>query len=134
MNKIIKLNQLLKNIKPKLSVESYIFCTIKYSDKVGLKNLDPLCTFKEDEGLTLILEKSSALKNGFKSEQVFKKITLQVYSNLADIGLTSVISTCLSDDGISANIVAGFYHDHIFVPSDKADKAFNILNSLSEKS
>jgi len=33
--------------------------------------------------------------------------------------------------GISANVIAGFYHDHLFVPSDDADKAVAALLELT---
>ena len=46
------------------------------------------------------------------------------------VGLTAAFSTALGNAGISANVVAAYYHDHIFVPTDKAEKALNVLQGM----
>lgn len=79
--------------------------------------------------MTLILLKETAVKYGLTFDSVFGCITLTVHSSLDAVGLTAAVSKKLSDRKISANIVAGFYHDHIFVPAEKADLA---LKALSE--
>ena len=131
MNGISELRLLLKNMQPNLSDKEYVFCTVHSFDPDSIINLNPLCTFKEEEGLTIVLEKKSALKAHFKFSEVFKKITLEVHSSLKAVGLTAAVSTALADKGISANVIAAYYHDHIFVPASKADIALNILKSLS---
>ena len=61
---------------------------------------------------------------------VFRLISLHVHSSLDAVGLTAAFSTALGNAGISANVVAAYYHDHIFVPTDKADKALNVLQGM----
>jgi hypothetical protein len=57
-------------------------------------------------------------------------ITLRVHSSLAAVGLTAAVAAALSDHGISANVVAAYCHDHIFVPADRAEEALAALRSL----
>jgi hypothetical protein len=61
-------------------------------------------------------------------------ITLRVRSALDAVGLTAAVSTELAANGISCNIVAGYYHDHLFVPEDDADYAVALLRELSARS
>ncbi len=132
MSGILELDVLLKNMHPHLSDEEYVFCTIQSSNIESIRTLNPICTFKEDEGLTVVLEKASALKANLQFHEVFKKITLQVHSSLESVGLTAAVSNALASKDISANIIAAYYHDHIFVPSGKSEIALNVLKSFSK--
>ncbi len=58
-------------------------------------------------------------------------ITLQVHSALDAVGLTAAFSTALAEHGISANVVAGYYHDHLLVPIDDVDRALAALRELA---
>lgn len=116
---------------PELSKEEYVFCTIQ-SDIATVNQLEPLCVFKEDEGLTLVIEKFKAEENALEFSTTFNKITLKVHSSLEAVGLTAAVATALTQKGISANVIAAFYHDHIFVPSDKAAIAIEALLLLSK--
>jgi hypothetical protein len=60
-------------------------------------------------------------------------ITLSVNSDLQSVGLTAAFATALGNAGISCNVFAGAYHDHIFVPVDLAEKAMHELRSLQER-
>lgn len=122
---------LLKNMSPILNDEEYVFITMSghYGDHT---HLEPLCTFMEKEGLTLIIPKRTAAANSIKVDEVFKNITLEVHSSLDAVGLTAAVSTKLAEDGISANVVAAYYHDHIFVQAALADKALESLKELSK--
>ncbi len=130
---ITKLELLLQNIAPVLATEEFVFCVIEEGSYGDLRELNPVGSFLEDEGLTLILEKSVAAKNGLFFECVFRKITLQVHSSLEAVGLTGRVAAALTERGISANVVAAHYHDHIFVPADRAQEALQALSLLSEQ-
>ena len=69
---------------------------------------------------------------GLSPEGPMARITLTIHSALEAVGLTAAVSTALADHGISANMVAGFHHDHIFLPAKDADRALNILLDLSD--
>ncbi len=59
------------------------------------------------------------------------RITLNVHSALEAVGLTAAVATALTREGISANVVAAYYHDHIFVPEVDAERALEALRALS---
>jgi hypothetical protein len=58
-------------------------------------------------------------------------ITLTVYSSLEAVGLTAAFSAALSEAGISCNVVAAFYHDHIFVAKEDTERTIEVLNRFS---
>ena len=58
-------------------------------------------------------------------------ITLEVRSALDAVGLTAAVSRALADAAISANVVAGVHHDHVFVPHDETDAAVGVLSALA---
>ncbi len=95
-------------------------------------NLDPIATFREQEGLTLVLEQQKAMDANLSVEGIFSLITLTVHSSLEAVGLTAAFATKLGEHGISANVIAGYYHDHIFVQKEKAQAAMNALREFSE--
>lgn len=130
MTGIVELEILLKSMSPEIQKGEYVFCTV--SGKLAdYAHLNPLATFVESEGLTLILSAAEADKAQMDYEGLFKQITLTVHSSLDAVGLTAAISAKLTAFDISANVVAAYYHDHVFVPKDKADLALEALNSFS---
>jgi len=88
-------------------------------------------TFAEDEGLTLIVGQAAADQAGLPYEIPTAWITLTVHSSLAGVGLTAAISAALADAGISCNIVAAAFHDHLFVPVELGPTALEVLHQLS---
>ena len=120
---------LLKNLSPALHDEEYVFVSLPgdYGDHAHLK---PLCSFKEREGLGLIVPKVMAASHGLDTESVFRMITLEVHSSLDAVGLTAAVASKLSDEGISANVVAATYHDHVFVQSCQAERALQVLRDM----
>jgi uncharacterized protein len=125
------LQTLIKNMKPVLSEQDYVFCTLGKVLDDEILTLNPLCMMQEEEGITLILEKAVADKAGFPYSGVYHKITLLVHSSLEAVGLTAAFSKALTDHDISANVIAGYYHDHIFVPKAKASRAMKALQELT---
>lgn len=79
----------------------------------------------------MVLTKENADKAGLKYESIFKCITLNVHSSLEAVGLTAEVSRRLAQRGVSANIMAAYYHDHILVPAEKAADALSALRDLS---
>ena len=107
------LQLLLKSMKPEHNEGDYVFCKV---DQLGSLNLDEVeMFFKEKEAITLILKKEIAAKLNLEYSITMSWITLSVHSSLEAVGLTAAFSKALSDAGISCNVVAAFYHDHIFV-------------------
>lgn len=127
---ITDLQQLLQSMAPELKAGEYVFCTVQ-GDLATYVGLSPIATFYESEGLTLVLSKVSADSGNLAYETTFRMITLTVHSSLEAVGLTAAVASKLAEQGISANVIAAFYHDHVFVQSEKADEALIALQSFS---
>ena len=125
-----KLDILLKTMKPKLNEGKFVFCEVESLKSIDIDEV--LMTFKEQESITVILEKKIADKLHLKYVYISSWITLTVHSSLEAVGLTAAFSKALSENGISCNVVAAFYHDHIFVDQNDAVKAMEVLNKFSE--
>jgi len=127
---IKELETLLQSMSPELQAGEFVFCTVEkaLSEVVSLQ---PVATFREQEGLTVIVEKQQAEQASLEFDGVFKMITLTVHSSLDAVGLTAAVATKLAEHGISANVVAAFYHDHIFVQTDKAEQAMAALKEFA---
>lgn len=139
MAPIIDLNQLITNMRPVLLDEIWYYCQIK--DEIANKEIlsAAFAIIRETESITLILPQQQAdtISQDQKGEKVstpFRRIELQVFSSLEAVGLTAVISQCLQEHSISANVIAGFHHDHIFIPEEDAQKAIEALTRLSNSS
>ena len=117
----------LKNLNPVLLEGEYVFCTFLSSIYGDHDKLNPIASFNEKEGLTLVVKKEIAKFNNLEFKDTFKCISLNLISSLTSVGLTALISKVLADNEISANIYAGYYHDHIFVPLEKANDALKLL-------
>ena len=117
----------LKNLNPVLLEDEYVFCTFLSSIYGDHNKLNPIASFNEKEGLTLVVKKEIAKFNNLEFKDTFKCISLNLISSLTSVGLTALISKALADNEISANIYAGYYHDHIFVPLEKASDALKLL-------
>ncbi len=126
------LKKLLRNMSPTLDDQEYVFITTQNLLNEMIK-FNPLCSFVEEEGLTLIIKKRIAIEQGLKFDGVFKKITLRVHSSLDAVGLTAMVASKLKDNNISANVVAAYYHDHIFVQSSLSERALNCLRDLTHE-
>jgi uncharacterized protein len=126
------IRKLLKNMKPERNEGEFVFCTVDSMQRAAA--LQPLCLFQEKEGVTVILPKKQADDESFPYSGVYAWITLTVHSSLEAVGLTAAVSNALADANISCNVVAAYYHDHIFVPIADADRAREALLAITIKS
>jgi GNAT superfamily N-acetyltransferase len=121
---------LLRTLEPRLRAEPFVFCTVAPAAHEAL-GVVPLGLFREDEGVTLILERAAAAAAGLPHELLWACITLTVHSSLTAVGLISAVSARLAAAGISVNPVAAYHHDHLFVPWDARDRALAELVALA---
>jgi uncharacterized protein len=126
----VDLQKLIKGMKPELNKGEYVYCLADSKEKATV--LDPLCYFLENEGVTVILPKEKADAGNIPYTMTCAWITLTVHSSLEAVGLTAAVSKSLTEANISCNVVAAFYHDHIFVPVKDAERAMNVLQKLTE--
>ncbi|MBD5781665.1 ACT domain-containing protein [Pelagicoccus sp. NFK12] len=126
-----ELGKLLVTLQPVLLREEFVFLTFADGSYGERSHLRPIVSVRESEGLSLVVPRARADEEGLAYESVFRAITLNVHSSLQAVGLTAVVARALADRGISANVVAGFFHDHVFVPVDRSEEALAAIASLS---
>lgn len=124
------LEKLLKSMKPQHNIGDYVFCKVENLENLNLDDVEMF--FKEKEAITLILKKEIAEQLNLEYSIVMSWLTLTVHSSLEAVGLTAAFSKALSENGISCNVVAAFYHDHIFVNTKDTVEAMKVLNAFSE--
>lgn len=124
------LRMLLRQMKPKLQPGTFVFCTIPAGQRVP-SALNPLLTFREEDGTALVISREEAEAEHLAFAFPSRLITLTVHSALDAVGFLAAVTAPLAEAGISANAVSAFYHDHLFVPVDRADEAIAVLRELS---
>ncbi len=124
------LSALLAGLAPRLDTEPYWFVTVPSA--AALPSVDVLATFREREGLSAIVGRDE-IAAGAAGEGPYARIELGVHSSLEAVGLTAAVATALSAHGISANVVAAYHHDHVFVAWDDRDTALSVLHGLETR-
>lgn len=118
---------MVAGMSPELKPGRYVFCSAGEREWAAL---DPLAMFREDEGVSLVLDVDAATTAGLPVEDPMALITLNVYSALGGVGLTAAVASALAEAGIACNMVAALNHDHVFVPADRAEQALDVLRAL----
>lgn len=120
---------LLRSINPILQPGEFAILTVSLTMREAAE-LNPIGLFHEEEGLTVILP--LPLPDGLTDEDPprFRQITLAVHSSLEAVGFLAAVTRLLADKAISTNAVAGYFHDHLFVPTDRAEEAVALLHSM----
>lgn len=129
---ISNLAVLLSSMEPALHAGVYAYCVVPHGADISA--LSPVATVSESEGLTLILSEEQAINAGLSVLLRAAWITLTVHSDLQAVGLTAAFAVALGRAGISCNVVAGAFHDHIFVPVERAQQALAALEALQQES
>ena len=127
---ILDLGVLLSSMEPQLQDGVFRYCTVPPGTAVP-DDCHPVVTVEEAEGTTLVLTSAEADKAGLVGDFRCSWITLTVNSALEAVGLTAAVAAALSRDEIPCNVVAGFHHDHLFVPVDRAAAAMSALRALA---
>ncbi|WP_285713579.1 ACT domain-containing protein [Erythrobacter oryzae] len=108
---------MLAGMAPALDARRWAFALVD-----GAAPDEAFAIVREDEGTTAILPDPAG---------DFARITLTVHSALDGVGLTAAVAGVLAERGIACNVVAGFHHDHLFVPFERAEEAVRALAALS---
>ena len=115
---------MIANMTPVLNARSWCFVAVTPDRAPELLGA-AIGTFREDEGVTAIVPAELA-----EDAPAFARITLTVHSDLEGVGLTAAVSTALAEAGIACNVVAALHHDHLFVPTARAEEAVEVLAEL----
>ncbi|MBQ4877482.1 ACT domain-containing protein [Pseudoalteromonas luteoviolacea] len=126
------LSVLLASMEPVLSTQLYVYCVVSERQLAHLSLSKIHGMFREKEGVTVIISKAYVQEADINYQGDYRCITLNVHSSLEAVGLTAAFAAALGEEGLSANVVAGYYHDHIFVQNECADKALQCLIKLSQ--
>jgi hypothetical protein len=124
------LRTILRSLEPVLHEDIYAYCAVAHGTDISA--LGPVATVREHEGLTIVVAESQAIAAGLSVLLRAAWITLNVHSDLQSVGLTAEVSQALSQANISCNVIAGSFHDHIFVPIASAQAAFKVLQDLQQ--
>ena len=124
------IESLIRTMQPALNPGCYAFATPVNDRPIDLESV--IAFIREPEGTSVVLSEDLALEQGLQIYFRAAWITLTVNSDLKAIGLTAAFATALGRANISCNVIAGCYHDHIFVPIELADLAMRTLRQLQE--
>lgn len=127
---VTDLKQLLIHLQPVPDDRTFVFVVILEPDKT--LEQDAFAIIREAEGTTLILEQARADDAQLPYAYTAARITLRVHSDLAAVGLTAAVSRVLAEARISCNVVAGYFHDHLFVPYKQRAQALTCLLNLTK--
>lgn len=120
------LERLLIDLAPALMPETYVFAQTDERSPPGA-----IMTFREAEGMTVVMTQEQAAAAGLKATFPSRLITLRVHSSLEAVGFLAAILPKLAAEKIAVNAVAGYCHDHLFVPQDRAEDAMRVLRELT---
>ncbi|MDF2180308.1 ACT domain-containing protein [Aliiglaciecola sp. CAU 1673] len=124
------LNQLIANMQPVLKEPVFVFVTLPKGQS-WRADVHPKMVFMEEEGTTLIVEREVAEAQRWDYAFPCRMITLNIHSSLEAVGFLARITAVLARLEMGVNPVSAFYHDHLFVPEDRADEAVTALQQLS---
>ena len=125
------LKRLLAGMSPVLDDATYVFVTLPGREIPP--GLTPRMTMQEGEGMTIIVTESEAKAAGLEHVFACRMITLNVHSALDAVGFLARVTTRLADLGMGVNPVAGYYHDHLFVPTSRAQDAMIALGEMARE-
>jgi len=125
------LAELLRTLQPVLNDGTFVFASLP--DDADSNALEPLATFRENEGLTVVVAEERARLAGLRVLFRAAWITLTVHSDLQAVGLTAAVADALTRANISCNMIAAAHHDHLFVPVESARAAMGVLTALQQR-
>ena len=124
------LQKLLGSMSPELLPGVFVFATLPPGTPQPA-DIHPIMIFREREGDTLILLEDEARAAGLSSTFPSRIITLNVHSSLEAVGFLAAITARLAAAGMGVNPVSAYFHDHLFIPADRAGEAMTILEALA---
>ena len=125
----MNLATLLRTLTAKLHPDTYVFATVETVPT----GITPRMVFVEDEGITLICTRAEAEAAGIAYDFPCRMITLDVHSALEAVGFIAHIATRLAAAGMGVNPVAGYFHDHLFIPEGREGDALAVIDAIAQE-
>jgi uncharacterized protein len=132
----LSLPLLLKGLKATLQPQTYVWATVPTAtlSSIAPELLVSACLlFTECEGLTIVLPRDVATAHDVAYTYPSRQITLDIHSSLEAVGFMAAISTRLAKEGFSCNPVSAYFHDHLFVKEDEAERIVKMLKTMVEE-
>lgn len=126
------LHTLRSRMSPHLHGERYVYCCA--AEGRVPEGLQPVGTFREAEGLTLIVPREQADGAGLSYQFECALVTLDVHSSLDAVGFIASVSDALAKERIPCNVVSAYFHDHLFVPYEHRHRVMDVLQQLASAS
>ena len=92
----------IKSIACIASIAFASLCATNAAASIPMEHV--LGSFREPEGLTLIMAREAADLRGLPYDHVMAWLTLTVHSSLAAVGLTAAVAAALAQANISCNV------------------------------
>jgi len=124
------LGRLIASMEPVLQDGEYVFAHV--ADIADTAKLAPRMVFVEDEAVTVIALREAAEAAGLAYEFPCRMITLNIHSALDAVGFMAAITARLAKLQMGVNPVSAFYHDHLFVPVERAEEAMSELIAMTK--
>lgn len=121
------LSHILATLHVSQQADPYVIVTVELPPSL---NEGIAAIIAEAEGVTVVATEKVARANGWPTDQLWSWLSLDVHSSLHAVGLTAAIAKSLTEASIPCNVIAGYYHDHLLVPSGKAEQAIACLELL----
>ena len=101
------LKTLISSMNPVLQPDEFVFCSTR--SPTELADLQPLLTFHENEGTTVIVRKKDIAGRGVPFQYPCRQITLTVHSSLAlaariAVGIVTIVPVSVVRDSITTII------------------------------
>ncbi len=125
--------EMISGMTPVLLDGDFVFVTTHDPALMASLASGAIATFREKEGLSMLVPVALARKLGLDTALPMRCITLNVFSSLEGVGLTAAVASALGDNDIPCNMIAAYHHDHVFVPSNVADRAMAVLCALQNE-
>ncbi len=123
------LEVMLQTLDPTVRDGEFVYACVSQQ---AARALPAQATVAEAEGWTVVLRREDADAAGLTYDLAFSWISLSVHSSLEAVGLTAAFASALGSAGISCNVLAGFYHDHLLVSIAQTDDALRVLRGLRD--
>jgi uncharacterized protein len=123
------LSEVLKTLNVTCDNLEYGFATVK--DKQIDITGQVLGVFEESEGKTIIATTEYLEVNNLQHEGSYAKLTIELHTSLELVCLTATLAQKLAENKIPVNVIAGYYHDHLFVPYGLRQNAINAISNLA---